>query len=53
MNYASLEEHDVLHLFEEMDTDDPEKFTRLLNILGHIIEPAKPSNHMKKPNGFY
>ena len=54
MNYASLGEQDVLQLFEEMDTfRRPEKFTRLLKILGHIIEPAKSSNYVKKLTGFF
>ena len=54
MNYASLGEQDILHLFEEMDTfRRPEKFTGLLKILGHIIEPAKSSNYIKKLTGFF
>ena len=54
VNYTSLGEQDVLHLFEEMDTfRRPEKFTRLLKILGHIIEPAKSSNYVKKLTGFF
>ena len=54
MNYASLGEQDVLHLFEDMDTfRRPERFTRLLKILGHIIEPAKSSNYLKKLTSFF
>ena len=54
MNYASLGEQDVLHLFEEMDTfRRPEKLTRLLKILGHIIEPAESSNHIKRLTSFF
>ena len=54
MNYASLGEQDVLHLFEEMDTfRRPEKLTRLLKILRYIIEPAISSNHVKKLTSFF
>ena len=54
MNYASLGEQDVLHLFEEMDTfRRPEKLTRLLKILRYIIEPAMSSNHVKKLTSFF
>ena len=54
MNYASLGAQDVLHLFEDMDTfRRPENFKRLLNILGHIIEPNKSSDHMKRLNSFF
>ncbi len=54
MNYASLGGQDILHLFEEMDTfRRPEKFTGLLKILEHVIEPAKSSSHMKKLTSFF
>ena len=54
MNYASLGERDVIHLLEEMDTfRRPEKFTRLLNILGHIIETPRSSNHVKTLTNFF
>ena len=54
MNYASLGEQDILRLFEEMDTfRRPEKFTGLLKILGHVIEPAQSSSHIKKLTSFF
>mgnify|MGYP001345024453 CR=1 FL=1 len=54
MNYASLGEQDILHLFEEMDTfRRPEKFTGLLKILGHVIEPDQSSSHIKKLTSFF
>ena len=54
VNYAHLNEQDILHLFEEMDAfRRPETFTRLLEILGHIIEPVKSSNHVKELTKFF